>query len=38
MPRALRHQYAGAVYHVMPRGEGGKVIFENDEDRMSFSF
>jgi len=38
MPRALRHQYAGAVYHVMARGDGGKVIFENDEDRKAFLF
>jgi REP element-mobilizing transposase RayT len=38
MPRALRHQYAGAVYHVMARGDGGKAIFENDEDRKAFFF
>ena len=38
MPRALRHQYPGAVYHVMARGDGGKTIFENDEDRKGFLF
>jgi len=38
MPRALRHQYAGAVYHVMARGDGGKAIFENDEDSKAFLF
>ena len=38
MPRALRHQYPGAVYHVMARGDGGKAIFENDEDRKSFLY
>ena len=38
MPRALRHQYPGAVYHIMARGDGGKVIFESDEDRKSFLF
>ena len=38
MPRALRHQYPGAVYHLMARGDGGKVIFENDEDRKGFLY
>lgn len=38
MPRTLRHQYAGAVYHVMARGDGGKAVFESDEDRKSFLF
>ena len=38
MPRALRHQYAGAVYHVMARGGGGKTIFEADDDRKAFLF
>jgi putative transposase len=38
MPRALRHQYPGAVYHIMARGDGGKAIFENDEDRKAFLF
>jgi Na+-transporting methylmalonyl-CoA/oxaloacetate decarboxylase gamma subunit len=33
MPCAIRYQYPGAVYHLMARGDGGKVIFENDEDR-----
>jgi hypothetical protein len=33
MPRALRHEYPGAVYHVMARGDGGKAIFEGDDDR-----
>jgi putative transposase len=38
MPRALRHQYPGAVYHVMARGDGGKTIFEADDDRKAFLF
>jgi len=38
MPRALRHQYPGAVYHVMARGDGGKAIFEGDDDRKAFLF
>ena len=36
MPRALRYQYAGAVYHLMARGEGGKEVFEDDADRKGF--
>ncbi len=38
MPRVIRYQYPGAVYHLMARGDGGKVIFENDEDRRGFLF
>jgi len=38
MPRALRHQYPGAIYHVMARGDGGKPIFEADDDRKAFLF
>jgi REP element-mobilizing transposase RayT len=32
----MRFQYPGAVYHVMARGDGGKTIFETDEDRVVF--
>jgi REP element-mobilizing transposase RayT len=38
MPRALRYQYPGAVYHLMARGDGGKAVFETDEDRKSFLY
>lgn len=38
MPRALRHQYPGAVYHVMARGDGGKKIFETDDDSKEFLY
>ena len=38
MPRALRHEYPGAVYHVMARGDGGKAIFEGDDYRKAFLF
>ena len=38
MPRALRNQYAGAVYHLKARGDGGKEIFEDDQDRKGFLF
>jgi hypothetical protein len=30
MARPLRFQYPGAVYHVMARGDGGKMVFETD--------
>jgi hypothetical protein len=37
MARPLRFQYPGAVYHVMARGDGGKKVFETDDDRWVFS-
>lgn len=36
MARPLRFQYAGASYHVMARGDGGKALFEEDKDRFDF--
>ncbi len=36
MARPLRFEYAGAVYHVMARGDGGKVVFAGKEDCESF--
>lgn len=36
MPRALRREYPGALYHVMDRGDDGMVIFEGDDDREAF--
>ncbi|WP_226894848.1 transposase [Luteolibacter marinus] len=36
MARPTRFQYPGAVYHLMARGDGGKAIFETDEDRVVF--
>jgi putative transposase len=38
MARPIRFQYPGAIYHVMARGDGGKTVFETDEDRKSFVF
>ena len=38
MPRTLRHEYPGAVYHVMARGDGGKPIFESDDDQKAFLY
>jgi hypothetical protein len=38
MARQLRFEYAGAVYHVMARGDGGKRVFIDDEDAKFFSF
>ena len=36
MPRQLRIEYEGAMYHVMNRGNHGEVIFLDDEDRKKF--
>lgn len=36
MPRQLRIEYAGAIYHVMNRGDRGEDIFFDDEDRRMF--
>jgi hypothetical protein len=38
MGRPIRFQYPGAIYHVMARGDGGKAVFETDNDRKSFVF
>ena len=32
MPRQVRIQYAGAVYHVMARGDRREAIFRDDDD------
>jgi putative transposase len=36
VPRKLRIQYAGAMYHVMSRGDQREAIFKDDEDRQKF--
>ena len=36
MPRQIRIEYAGAIYHVMNRGDQGEDIFFDDHDRRSF--
>ncbi|MBO7673444.1 MAG: transposase [Atopobiaceae bacterium] len=36
MPRTARKQSASSIYHVMNRGEGRKIIFEDDADRAFF--
>ena len=33
MPRKLRTQYPGAIYHVMNREDHQELIFGDDEDR-----
>jgi len=38
MARPIRFQYPGAIYHVMARGDGGKEVFETDDDRKAFVF
>ena len=36
MPRQLRIEYAGAIYHVMNRGDRREPIFHDDLDRKRF--
>lgn len=36
MPRPLRIQFAGAIYHLMSRGDRREAIFHDDHDRSSF--
>jgi hypothetical protein len=36
MPRQLRLEYGGAIYHVMNRGDRREIIFRDDEDRARF--
>ena len=36
MARPLRIQYPGAVYHAMARGNQGRPIFRDDQDRRRF--
>ena len=36
MPRKLRVQYPGAIYHLMNRGDRREDIFEDDQDRRRF--
>jgi hypothetical protein len=36
MPRKLRVQYPGAIYHVMNRGDRREAIFEENQDRSGF--
>jgi len=36
MARSLRFEYAGAVYHVMARGDGGKAIFVVKDEHLLF--
>lgn len=37
MARPLRYEAAGAVYHLMARGDGGKNVFEDDKDRFAWT-
>lgn len=36
MPRQLRIEYPGAIYHLMNRGDRREQIFKNDFDRKRF--
>ena len=36
MPRKMRVEYPGAIYHIMSRGDRREDIFRNDVDRQDF--
>jgi putative transposase len=36
MPRPLRVQFPGAIYHLMNRGDRREPIFRDDQDRRCF--
>jgi len=36
MPRQLRREYEGAIYHVMSRGDRKEAIYEGEEDQRIF--
>jgi putative transposase len=36
MARPIRIQYTGAVYHVMARGNQGREVFGDNQDRKTF--
>ena len=36
MPRSLRIEYPGAIYHVMNRGDHREPVFKDDYDRQRF--
>jgi putative transposase len=38
MARPLRFEYPGGMYHIMARGDGGKMVFETDVDRKAFLY
>ena len=37
MARPLRIEFAGALYHVMARGNARETIYRDDDDRLAFS-
>ncbi len=36
MARSIRHEYAGAVYHAMCRGNNGQDLFVKEDGRRLF--
>ncbi len=38
MPRKLRIQYPGAIYHVMNRGDRREAIFKDDQKGVSHNY
>jgi hypothetical protein len=36
MPRQVRIEFSGAMYHVMPRGDRREALVKDEEDRRTF--
>jgi putative transposase len=36
MARPIRYQAPGAIYHVIARGDGGKMVFDTEQDRRAW--
>ena len=36
MPRQMRREFAGAIYHVMNRGDRREAVFRDEQDRRMF--
>jgi hypothetical protein len=36
MPRPMRREFAGTIYHVMNRGDRREEIFRDEQDRRIF--
>jgi len=36
MPRQMRREFAGAIYHAMNRGDRREAVFRDEQDRRMF--
>ncbi|NIQ97081.1 MAG: hypothetical protein GWN87_25055, partial [Desulfuromonadales bacterium] len=36
MARPIRYEAPGAIYHVIARGDGGKMVFDREADRRAW--